>query len=144
MKKRIVTLLSAFLLMGSVFCGCTSVSDEQVHVVEDGQYTSKEDVSEYIHEFNHLPDNYITKKEAKSLGWISSKGNLEEVAPGKSIGGDTFGNREEILPEGSYKECDIDFDGTYRNAKRIVYSKDGWIYYTEDHYETFECLYEGE
>lgn len=111
---------------------------------EEGTYTSKEDVAAYLHQYGHLPSNYITKKEAKALGWVSSEGNLDEVAPGMSIGGDYFGNYEGLLPEADhreYHECDIDFDGTYRNAKRIIYSNDGLIYYTEDHYETFELLY---
>ena len=115
---------------------------QQAGVVEDGVYTSKEEVAEYIHLFGHLPSNFITKKEAKSLGWVSKEGNLAEVAPGKSIGGDYFGNYEGILPEDKeYHECDIDSDGGYRGAKRIVYSEDGCIYYTEDHYESFELLY---
>ena len=111
---------------------------------EAGSYTSKEDVAAYIHQFGHLPDNFITKKEAKNAGWVSSKGNLSEAAPGKSIGGDRFGNYEGILPEKEgrqYYECDIDSDGGYRGAKRIIYSDDGLVYYTEDHYETFELLY---
>lgn len=114
---------------------------------ESGSYTSKEDVAAYIHQFGHLPDNFITKKEAKNAGWVSSKGNLSEAAPGKSIGGDRFGNYEGILPEKEgrqYYECDIDSDGGYRGAKRIIYSDDGLVYYTEDHYETFELLYGGE
>ena len=113
-------------------------------ISEDGIYTSKEDVAAYLHEYGHLPSNFITKKEAKKLGWVSSEGNLDEVAPGMSIGGDYFGNYEGNLPEAKdrdYYECDIDFDGTYRNGKRIVFSNDGLIYYTEDHYETFELLY---
>ncbi len=113
-------------------------------ISEDGTYTTKEEVAEYLHTYGHLPSNFITKKEAKKLGWVSSEGNLDEVAPGMSIGGDFFGNYEGNLPEADdrdYYECDIDFDGTYRNAKRIVYSNDGLIYYTEDHYETFELLY---
>lgn len=113
-------------------------------VTEDGTYTTKKEVAEYIHEYGHLPSNFITKKEAKKLGWVSSEGNLDEVAPGMSIGGDYFGNYEGLLPEADgrdYYECDIDFDGTYRNAKRIIYSTDGLIYYTEDHYESFELLY---
>lgn len=111
-------------------------------VSEDGGYTSKEEVAEYLYIYGHLPSNFITKKEAKALGWVSSEGNLGEVAPGKSIGGDYFGNYEGVLPEGKdYHECDIDSDGGYRGAKRIVYSDDGCIYYTEDHYETFELLY---
>lgn len=113
-------------------------------VQEDGEYTSKEEVAAYLYAYGHLPDNFITKKDAKELGWVSSEGNLHEVAPGKSIGGDYFGNYEEILPKQSgrkYYECDIDTDGSYRGAKRIVYSNDGLIYYTEDHYATFELLY---
>lgn len=113
-------------------------------IEEDGTYTSKDEVAAYLYEYGHLPSNYITKKEAKKLGWVSSEGNLDEVAPGMSIGGDYFGNYEGNLPEAEdrdYYECDIDFDGSYRNSKRIVYSNDGLIYYTEDHYETFELLY---
>lgn len=113
-------------------------------ITEDGTYTSKEEVAAYLHEYGHLPSNFITKKEAKKLGWVSSEGNLDKVAPGMSIGGDYFGNYEGNLPEAKdrdYYECDIDFDGSYRGAKRIVFSNDGLIYYTEDHYETFELLY---
>ena len=113
-------------------------------VEEAGEYTSKEEVAAYLHLFGHLPDNFITKKEAKKLGWVSSEGNLWEVAPGKSIGGDYFGNYEGLLPEKNgreYHECDIDSDGSYRGAKRIIFSDDGLIYYTEDHYESFELLY---
>lgn len=117
---------------------------EESEIREDGTYTSKEEVAEYIYLYGHLPDNFITKKEAKALGWVSSEGNLEEVAPGKSIGGDYFGNFEGNLPKKKgreYHECDIDSDGGYRGAKRLVFSNDGLIYYTEDHYNTFELLY---
>lgn len=116
----------------------------ETQLAEDGVYTSRDEVAEYIYLYGHLPDNFITKKEAKALGWVSSEGNLAEVAPGKSIGGDYFGNYEGNLPEKEgrdYHECDIDSDGGYRGAKRIVYSNDGLIYYTEDHYGTFELLY---
>lgn len=120
------------------------IEESESGVFEDGAYVSKEEVAEYLHLYGHLPDNFITKKEAKALGWVSSEGNLDEVAPGKSIGGDYFGNFEGNLPEKKgreYHECDIDSDGGYRGGKRIVYSNDGLIYYTEDHYETFELLY---
>ena len=124
--------------------GYQEEDNQEVRVQEDGLYTSKEEVAAYIYLYDHLPDNYITKKEAKELGWVSSEGNLGEVAPGKSIGGDYFGNYEGLLPEDDdrdYYECDIDSDGGYRGAKRIVYSNDGLIYYTGDHYESFELLY---
>ena len=107
----------------------------------DGWYTSKEEVSLYIDTYGELPDNFITKNEAMALGWDSKEGNLWDVADGMSIGGDTFGNREGLLPKEKgrvYYECDIDYEGGYRNSKRIVFSNDGLIYYTEDHYESFE------
>lgn len=109
---------------------------------ETGEYDQKDDVALYIDTYGKLPGNYITKKEAKKLGWQG--GELEPYAPGKSIGGDRFGNYEEALPEKDgriYTECDIDTRGKKRGAKRIVFSNDGLIYYTEDHYESFELLY---
>lgn len=106
----------------------------------DGIYTSKEDVSLYLYTYGELPSNFITKKEAKSLGW--SGGSLEPYAPGCCIGGDRFGNYEGNLPDGDYHECDIDtLYQKSRGAKRLVYSEDGRIYYTEDHYKHFELLY---
>ena len=111
---------------------------------ENGSYTSKEDVALYLWTYKKLPSNFITKKQAQSLGW--SGGSLEKYAKGKCIGGDSFGNREGLLPKGyTYKECDIDTLGAKeRGAKRIVYSQDcSLIYYTEDHYSSFELLYGG-
>ena len=109
---------------------------------EDGVYTTKEDVALYLHTYGKLPGNFITKKAAKKLGW--SGGSLEDYAPGKCIGGDYFGNYEGLLPEDKeYHECDIGTLGKKsRGAKRIIYSDDGYIYYTADHYESFELLYE--
>ncbi len=107
---------------------------------EDGSYTSAEDVAAYLVTYGHLPGNFITKKEARALGWEG--GSLEPYAPGCCIGGDRFGNYEGTLPEGDYHECDIDTLGAdRRGAKRLVYSDDGRIYYTEDHYESFTLLY---
>ncbi len=111
---------------------------------KDGIYTSKEDVALYVWQYGCLPRNFITKKEAKALGWPG--GGLEDYAPGKCIGGDRFGNYEGILPELdglSYFECDIDTLGADgRGAKRLVYREDCQvIYYTEDHYETFEVVF---
>lgn len=116
--------------------------DDGTTVREDGEYSSKSEVGLYLYLYGHLPANYITKDDAYDLGWDNKEGNLWEVAPGKSIGGDKFGNYEGLFPKGKqYYECDIDYEGGYRGSKRIVYSKDGYIYYTEDHYETFEQLY---
>ena len=164
MKKLAKQLLLVLAIIICFMTGCAGATDDYddsattqttqetelteetsgIQIEEDGRYTSKEEVAAYLNTYGHLPDNYITKEEAKEIGWNSKEGNLWEVAPGMSIGGDYFGNYEEILPEEEgrdYHECDIDTDGSYRGAKRIVYSNDGLIYYTEDHYETFELLY---
>ncbi len=110
---------------------------------EKGSYTKKEDVALYIHTYGKLPSNFITKKEAEKLGWPG--GGLDKYAKGKAIGGDRFGNNEKLLPTKSgrvYYECDIDTVGkSSRGAKRIVFSNDGLIYYTDDHYESFTLLY---
>lgn len=120
-----------------------NTTEQPKTVVENGTYTSKDDVALYIHTYKKLPKNFITNDDAKKLGW--SGGSLEKYAPGKSIGGDYFGNYEGKLPKKdgrTYHECDIDTKGaSSRGAKRIVYSDDGLIYYTEDHYETFTLLY---
>ena len=109
----------------------------------DGSYTTKEDVALYIHQYGHLPANFITKRDAEKLGWTG--GSLEPYAPGMCIGGSRFGNYEGLLPEApgrTYTECDIDTLGkNSRGAKRIVFSNDGLIYYTDDHYESFTLLY---
>ena len=118
-------------------------TEAALSVTEDGVYDSKEEVALYIHLFGHLPSNYITKKEAEKLGWPG--GSLEPYAPGKCIGGGRFGNYEGLLPDAKgrvWTECDIDTRGAKsRGAKRIVFSNDGLIYYTGDHYEHFELLY---
>lgn len=121
-----------------------SADKNGIAVEEDGTYTTKEEVAVYIHTYGHLPSNYITSEEAEKLGWDSSKNNLEKVAPGKSIGGDSYTNEEKMLPEEdgrTYQECDIDYDGGTRTDKRIIYSNDGLVFYTGDLYETFEQIY---
>ena len=110
---------------------------------EDGSYTTKEDVLAYLIAYGHLPPNFITKNEARAAGWEG--GSLERYCPGKCIGGDRFGNREGLLPSAKgrvWTECDINTLGKKsRGAERMVFSNDGLIYYTGDHYESFELLY---
>ena len=110
-----------------------------VLIDEDGIYTTKEDVALYIHTYNKLPKNFITKKQAEKLGW--NGGGLDKYLENGCIGGDVFGNREKLLPakEGrTWYECDIDtLHKSKRGSKRIVFSSDGLIYYTEDHYASF-------
>ncbi len=158
MRKRIikpfVTILSVILLTLAVFSSCTytaqpveredvSKTTKSQAIDKNGSYTSKDDVALYIHTYGELPKNFISKKQAERLGWDG--GSLEPYAPGKSIGGSYFGNYEGKLPKKkgrTYYECDIDTKGKRsRGPKRIVYSTDGLIYYTPDHYETFELIY---
>jgi len=131
-----------------------TAAPEEIPFVEEGaSYTDKDHVAAYLHAFGELPPNYITKQEAIALGWVNSWGNLWDVAPGKSIGGDYFSNFERQLPTAKgrkYYECDIDYDldrekdRGRRNGKRIVFSSDGLIFYTDDHYKTFtEITFEG-
>ena len=164
MKKWIAFLLALMMSLSLAACGgstsnssntppaasAESAASEEAQqeaeeplLPEDGSYTTAEDVALYLYIYGHLPENFITKKEARKLGW--EKGSLEPYAPGMCIGGDYFGNYEGLLPEAEgreYTECDIDTLGAKsRGAKRIVFSNDGLIYYTEDHYESFELLY---
>ena len=148
-ENKYFRLFAVLLLSIGLLCGCGAydvaiIDTERTTLAEDGSYTSPDDVAEYLHFYGHLPDNFITKNEARDLGWDSQAGNLDEVAPGMSIGGDTFGNREGLLPKADgrkYYECDVNYEGGYRGEERIVYSSDGLIFYTDDHYESFEQLY---
>ena len=121
--------------------------DEAAVIDEDGHYTSKEEVALYLYTYGKLPSNFITKKEAENLGWKKKDGEagqLHVAAPGMSIGGSSFGNYEGLLPEKKgrkYFECDINYVKGNRGAERLVYSNDGLIFYTGDHYESFEQLY---
>ena len=121
----------------------TEPEETQALLDPDGWYYSAEDVALYLVTYGELPSNFITKNQARKLGWEG--GSVQKFQDGAAIGGDKFGNREGILPRADgrqYYECDIDTDGrNSRGAKRIVFSNDGLIYYTEDHYETFILLY---
>lgn len=113
-------------------------------IAEDGIYDSKDDVALYLYTYHHLPSNYMTKKEARKLGW--DDGPLNKVIEGKCIGGDVFGNREGLLPEISskYYECEIDtLTADDRGEKRLVWSEDFDIYYTDDYFHSFVKLYDG-
>lgn len=150
MKKLLALLLALFCLF--------SVSLAEEILVEDGiatngeilveygcDYSEPEEVALYLHAFDDLPPNFITKYEARDMGWVSNEGNLWDVAYGYSIGGDTFGNREGLLPKAKdrqWYECDVNYEGDYRGSERIVFSNDGLIYYTDDHYESFELMYD--
>ena len=151
-KRLTAALLALAMLLLLAGCGkalrtqlpeARAINAAEMVINEDGSYGGRDEVALYIHTYGRLPENYITKKQAQALGW--SGGSLEPYAPGKCIGGDRFGNYEGLLPKQSgrsYIECDIDTLGaSSRGAKRIVFSNDGLIYYTADHYQSFELLY---
>ena len=164
MKKKLSPILALLLAVIAAFFGYTGLTDdaapptEPVSIVQDateavtdaadaidqdGSYTTKDDVALYIYTYGELPSNFMTKKEAQALGWPG--GGLDDYAYGMCIGGDRFGNYEELLPNAEgrrWTECDIDtLHADSRGPKRIVFSNDGLIYYTPDHYESFELLY---
>ena len=144
MRRLVAALLCALLMLTAAApaLGETIEVYASQHPVEaDGWYDTMEEVCVYLDAYGVLPGNYITKNEAKKLGWVSSQGNLWKVAKGKSIGGDRFGNYEGLLPEAqgrSYTECDIGFDGGYRGGERVIFSNDGLLFYTQDHYASFD------
>ena len=146
-KNLLITLalvFALFLVIGSVSAGFFdflkgSDASASVSVVEDGEYCTVDEVAAYIKEYHKLPSNYITKAQARELGWQG--GPLKKYAPGKSIGGDVFTNRQHVLPDSKdkYIECDINANGTSRGAERIVYNTGNFkVYYTQDHYDTFK------
>jgi len=148
MKKLLVCLLLlSFLVFGSL---AEVLLEDGVAITDDllieyGEpYYSTDEVALYLYVFGELPENYITKNEARKLGWDSSKGNLWDVAPGCCIGGDHFGNYEGLLPDAagrSWFECDVYYDGGYRGSERLLFSSDGMICYSGDHYNSYEVLY---
>lgn len=103
------------------------------------ELTNETKVISFVKSNHKLPDYYITKSEAKSKGWVPSKGNLCDVLPGKAIGGDKFSNREKTLPSGKqYFEADVNYNCGNRNADRIVFTKEGEVYLTKNHYKSFQ------
>ncbi|MBP1154257.1 guanyl-specific ribonuclease Sa [Paenibacillus sp. PvR052] len=137
--KWLCTVLILGLAVG--LSGCALIADqENTNSQKTAVLTGFNEVAEYISKHGKLPDNFITKNEARKLGWEPQKGNLPEVAPGKSIGGDVFRNREGLLPKKNgriWYEADINYKKGTRGSDRIVFSNDGLIYKTTDHYKTF-------
>ena len=115
-------------------------------VEESGLYTTKDSVAAYLCKFDKLPANYVGKNEGKRLyesetGKTFEKWNFNPwTTIGVMIGGDSFGNKEGLLPKGSYHEADVDYSGKNRGTKRLVYQSDCVIFYTADHYETFKKM----
>ena len=161
--KRALAMLLALLLAASLALGAlaedwrdilrgafglsddTAVEDPaEAPDLWDGPITDPQEIVNYLDMYGELPDNFITKKEARNMGWDSSYNYVGEVAPGMSIGGDRFGNYEGQLPDKkgrTWYECDANYRGKKRGAERVLFSSDGLYFYTDDHYRTFTQLF---
>jgi hypothetical protein len=122
-----------------LFCRCRIRRCEAINA---GAATDREDdgADWHLKYVGWLPKYYITKEEAEEAGWIGKEGNLGTVLPDMMIGGDIFYNDNGQLPDEFdriWYEADINYSGGYRNSARIVYSNDGLIFVTYDHYRTF-------
>lgn len=120
------------------------VDEQETYYQYDTPITDPQQIVNYLFEFGYLPDNFITKEEARELGWDSSRNYVGEIAPGMSIGGDKFGNYEGLLPDAKGRkwfECDANYKGKKRGAERVVFSSDGLFFYTDDHYESFTEMF---
>lgn len=122
----------------------TEVDNKQTEVEFELPVTDPQQIVNYLSIYGELPENFITKREAKALGWDSSYNYVGDVAPGKSIGGDRFGNYEGLLPDRkgrTWYECDANYRGKKRGAERVLFSSDGLYYYTDNHYKTFTQMF---
>ncbi|WP_067701821.1 ribonuclease domain-containing protein [Erwinia sp. ErVv1] len=103
--------------------------------------TQQQRVADYLHQHQQLPPLYLKKSDARRQGWDPARGNLCEALPGRAIGGDRFSNREGRLPDGQGRrwfEADVNYQCGRRGSDRMLYSSDGLIYVTRDHYRHFE------
>ena len=157
MKRKTALLAALLLTVILLLMGCgqtermaTANPTEALTLVtpapteQAGPIIEPQAIADYLFEHGELPENFITKEEAQALGWDSSRNYVSDVAPGKSLGGTYFGNYERKLPKAKgrvYHECDCNYTGGKRGAERIVYSSDGRVWYTADHYETFTELF---
>ena len=107
-------------------------------------YTSMEEVALYIHTYGTVPPNFVSKTKARNAGWVAEEGNLQDVLPGMSIGGGGWHNDDQVMPGDEWDqwyECDINYSGGYRGAERLVYSDNGMVFYTADHYDSYARIY---
>lgn len=122
----------------------TNISENKTKepdVVDITNLTNEKTVVDFVRNNGRLPDYYITKSQARKAGWDAGKGNLCKILPGKAIGGDNFANREGKLPKQKgrkYFEADINYRCGHRQADRLVFSNDGLIFISKDHYKSFQ------
>jgi len=150
--KYLLLLVIAFILscVDEVEGGFNSSSSQSIleAISETGKYTAKDSVAAYIYLFHKLPSNYVNKATGQTLyenktGNEFSKWNFNPwTSLGVMIGGDIYNNNEGLLPSGnSYRECDVDYHDSSRGTKRLIYTLNGLVYYTANHYESFAKVY---
>lgn len=90
--------------------------------------------------FNQLPPYYIPIADARAAGWKARKGNLATVAPNRMLTKGIYNNDDGHLPDAAgriWYEADINYTSGRRGLERILYSNDGLVFITRDHYVTF-------
>lgn len=153
-RKFLMRVFTFVMTVSMMFSSLTAVSAMDLRTLPqitssfsveyEKEYYSKEEVAMYLYKFGELPKNYITKSQAKKLGWKAKKGNLWAVSDRKCIGGDIFTNYQRLVPSEHGRiwfECDVNYNGGFRGNERIIYSSDGLIYFTCDHYRTAKLLF---
>jgi hypothetical protein len=147
MKKFLI--IAIIVISSIICCSAPPVSQDILEVIQENKkYTSKDSVAAYIYLFHKLPANYINKSAAQELyeakGNTFTKWNFNPLnVLGYMVGGDVYYNNEKKLPVISmvYYEADVDYFGDNRGTKRLVWTTDGAVFYTANHYETFVKLY---
>ena len=148
MTKRAGILWAVVLLLiglsgvaGARETSCESVASAVSERLPSG--LDQPELIEILRTLNHtgnrkLPPKFVTKREARSWGWKPGKSlwTIDRLR-GASIGGDPFRNLEGRLPEGRWREADLDYRGGRRGGKRLVFTRDGRRFVTVDHYNTF-------
>lgn len=135
-------ILSVMLVSGQVHAASCETVAKTLNIRLQQQLNEHElsDILATLNETKNreLPAKFVTKKQAKNAGWSPGRDLWAVTAlKGKSIGGDVFGNFEQRLPKGKWREADLDYRGGKRGAKRILFSSDGRRRVTIDHYQTF-------
>jgi ribonuclease len=107
-----------------------------------GVAQAAEPLIESLRATGRLPANYVTKSAAVAAGWTPGK-PVGSAIPGAQIGGDVFQNTSSILPSTPgrvWYETDVGLSSTVSRSKqpgtRLLYSNDGLLYVTSDHYNS--------
>ena len=121
------------------FCRC-EIDFLQALLAGTATLKSNDGADWWLKNNKHLPSYYISKQDARNLGWKPQLGNLSQVAPEKMIFKGLYRNSNGHLPVKTgriWYEADINYTDGFRGTGRILFSNDGLIFVTYDHYMTF-------